>query len=474
MSEAQEIQPVILSGGVGKRLWPVSRSLYPKQFQQFGSTHSMLQDTALRVSQPPFRAPLVVCNEEHRFIVAEQLHASNVPPADIILEPESRNTAPAIAIAALWMLENTPDALMLVLPSDHAITEPTAFLGTIGDAAEHARNGRIVMFAIQPSAPYSEFGYMLGDDDVSQNDTAHRLRHFIEKPSGDDAPRLIKEGYVWNSGIYLCTPQTMLDDLTQQSPSLVNDCHDALSQGERDLDFQRLSSAPFCALQSTSIDRLVMEHTTRAVMLPLDAGWQDIRTWASLWEGRTHDENGNVIDGDVVTRDCQNSLIRSDGMVTAAIGIENMAVIVTEDAVLISDINRANDVEKLVDTFATHERTEHLYHPTIYRPWGSFHSILAAPRFQVKELMVKPGAKLSLQKHMHRAEHWIVVEGTAEVRRGEDEFLLHENQSTYIPLGTVHRLSNPGHIPLRVIEVQSGSYLGEDDIIRLEDTYGRD
>ncbi|MBT4889436.1 MAG: mannose-1-phosphate guanylyltransferase/mannose-6-phosphate isomerase [Rhodospirillales bacterium] len=475
MTEAESqavIHPVILSGGLGKHLWPVSRAMYPKQFQRYGTDHTLLQETALRVNNASFAPPLIISNEDHRFIVAEQLNSIGINPAGIILEPESRNTAPAIIIAAIKQFEVAPSSLMLVMPSDHNIPDPQTFTKAIRAEAKTAQAGKIVCFSIKPTSPNSTYGYMKTINQKSIN-----IESFIEKPDQETAKSLIDKGYQWNSGIYLLSPKTLLNEIINLAPDLHDQCKNAYENKVNDLDFIRLDTKAFTAIVPASFDKLIMENTTNAAMLPLNTGWQDVQTWESLLHSETgkkaNDKDGNILDGDVIALDTSNSLIRSEGILTATIGIDNLAIIVNDDAILISDINRVNEVDKFIELIDDHGGEQHLHHRTVYRPWGSFTSILAAPGFQVKELTVKPGAILSLQKHFHRAEHWVVVEGTAEVTRDNDIFLLHENQSTYIPLGTIHRLCNPGKIPLRVIEVQSGSYLGEDDIVRIDDTYGR-
>jgi len=475
MTEKPSIRPVVLSGGAGKRLWPVSRALYPKQFQRLGGEQTLLQETVSRVPSPTFLPPIIVCNEEHRFIVGEQLSECDASAREIILEPESRGTAPAIALAALWMERHDPDSVMLILPSDHAIDRADDFADTVLKAVDAAQKGAIATFGVSATSIQPEFGYIQPAATGSSllNDGAP-VSEFVENPNVNKAEDMLARGALWNSGIFLLSPQTGLRQFHQFAATMLDQCRTSFDQAERDLDFLRVNEEAFTPIPFLSFGSLIFEHTKEAVVFLLDDGWQDLRTWASFHNRATNpDKDGNVNEGDVISVNCENTFVRSDGMLTATIGLRDVAVVATDDAILVSDITKTDAVETLVDMIAESGATHHLHHPTIYRPWGSFRTILEAPEFKVKELVVKPGARLSLQSHKHRAEHWVVVEGTADVHRDGDDMLLQENQSTYIPIGTRHRLANPGRIPLRVVEVQTGSYLGEDDIVRFEDTYGR-
>ncbi len=462
------IVPVLLCGGSGKNLWPVSRAMYPKQFQRFNTTHTLLQEAALRVNKTAFHSPLVIGTEEHRFFIAEQLHVLEIQPADIILEPEGRDTAAAIITAGLWMHDNHPSGLMLIMPSDHKITDHQAFCEAVMSGVGLAQSGKLVCFSNEPTSPDPTMTYLKPAD--------------VTKPAHQDEARiLIDAGYLWNTGIYLVSEETLMDNVRLLAPDLLELCHQTYANKTSEHDFIRLDEQFFKPIARVSFEELILEHTANAAMLPVTSDWQDMRTWKSVFHGAVDqslkDKNGNIIDGDVVVLDTKNSLIRSDGILTTTIGVNNLAIVINDDAVLISDIDKLNElgplIEQVAEHGAEHGTEQHLHHRTVYRPWGSFTSILSAPGFQVKKLFVKPGAILSLQKHAHRAEHWVVVEGTAEVTLDDAVFLLSENQSCFIPLGAVHRLHNPGKIPLLVIEVQCGAYLGEDDIVRIEDTYGR-
>lgn len=475
---AAKIRPVILSGGAGTRLWPASRAMYPKQFQRLTGARSLLQDTALRVHGNGFTAPIVVCNADHRFIVDEQLAEADVVPEEIILEPCGRNTAPAVTVAALWLADqstrNDSDELLLVLPSDHFIADTKAFRDAIDAGIPAAQAGHIVTFGIQPDAPNPEYGYITAGAPCEQAMGCRITERFVEKPDESTAQSLIDKGDTyWNSGIFLAAPSVILDEIGALSPNVLAGCAAAFAEAERDLGYLRLAATAFGALPTEAIDRALMEKSERTVVVPMTVGWNDLASWQSLWKSGNKDANGNVLSGNVIATDTTNCIVRSNGYLTTTLGIDDAAVVVTDDAVLVASMDRIQDVPEIVDAVATKGGEQHLFHPTVYRPWGSFKTICAADRFQVKEIVVKPDQQLSLQKHFHRAEHWVVVQGTAKILNGDKELLLHENESTYIPLGTVHRLENPGKIPLKLIEVQSGSYLGEDDIVRLEDTYGR-
>lgn len=470
-----KINPVILSGGVGSRLWPLSRALYPKQLLPLAGERTMLQETALRVAEGArFAAPLVVGNEEHRFMIAEQLRLAGVDAAGIILEPEGRNTAPAVALAALHLAATDPAALMLVMPSDHVIADQTAFHAAIGAGAVAAADGRLVTFGITPERPETGYGYIEAGAELNAAPGAHEVRRFVEKPDAATAAEYVAAGsFYWNAGIFLFQAGRYLEELERQAPEILAACRAAMDKAAGDLSFVRPDAAAFRASPSDSIDYAVMEKTNSAVVVPVSMGWSDVGSWAALWDISPRDEDGNSRWGDVIALDSRNSLLRSEGPAIAALGLDDMVVVATSDAVLIAPKARAQDVKKLVDELARSNRDEHINHVVVHRPWGSYQTADTGHRYQVKRLVVKPGEKLSLQKHHHRAEHWIVVQGTARVTRDDEVITLHENESTYIPIGAVHRLENPGKIPLCIIEVQSGAYLGEDDIVRFDDTYGR-
>lgn len=468
-----KINPVILSGGVGSRLWPLSRALYPKQLLPLATERTMLQETALRVAEAArFAAPLVVANEEHRFMIAEQLRVVGIDPSAIILEPEGRNTAPAVALAALRLAADAPDALMLVMPSDHVIGDVAAFHGAVEAGARAAAADRLVTFGITPERPETGYGYIEAGDALT--DGVRAVRRFVEKPDAATAAEYLASGrFYWNAGIFLFRAGHYLDELERQAPDILAACRAAMEKAASDLCFIRPDAAAFRASPSNSIDYAVMEKTASAAVVPVSMGWSDVGSWTALWEISPRDGDGNSRWGDVIALDSRNSLLRSEGPAIAALGLDDMVVVATRDAVLVAPKERAQDVKKVVDELARSNRGEHINHVVVHRPWGSYQTADMGDRYQVKRLVVKPGEKLSLQKHHHRAEHWIVVQGTAKVTRNDETIILHENESTYIPIGAVHRLENPGKIPLCIIEVQSGSYLGEDDIVRFDDTYGR-
>ena len=469
------IHPVILSGGSGTRLWPLSRALYPKQLLPLLSERSLLQDAVLRIADSGrFASPIVVANDEHRFIVAEHLRLAGVAPQTIVLEPLGRNTAPAVCVAALLLLSEEKDALLLVLPSDHAIAEVPHFLAAVDCAARVARQGRLVTFGITADRPETGYGYIQAGAAIAGGDGACDVAAFIEKPDRERAQSYIAAGdFYWNSGIFLFPAALFVEELERYHPATVAACRQALDAATRDLDFLRLDKAAFGAAENTSIDYGVMEHTARAAVVPVAMGWSDVGTWDALWQMSGKDTDGNVSRGDVLLEDTRNCYLRAEHGLVTALGVEDLVIVATADAVMVARRDRAQDVKRLVARLERDGRSEAKNHPLVHRPWGSFRSIHSGDRVQVKHIMVKPGAKLSLQMHHHRAEHWVVVHGTAKVVRGNEEIVLYEDQSTYIPLGTPHRLENPGKIPLHVIEVQSGSYLGEDDIVRFADTYGR-
>ncbi|MGH7012697.1 MAG: mannose-1-phosphate guanylyltransferase/mannose-6-phosphate isomerase [Stellaceae bacterium] len=469
------IHPVILSGGSGTRLWPLSRTLYPKQLLPLVSEHSLLQETAMRVAdRARFAAPLIVSNDEHRFIVAEQLRVAGVEPSAILLEPIGRNTAPAVAVAALTLAPEAPDTFLLVMPSDHVIADREAFLAAIDRAAAAARLGRLVTFGIKATKPETGYGYIRRGLTLDGIAGAFEVAGFVEKPNTARAKSYVESGdYSWNSGIFLLPAALYLRELERLKPALLEACRAAVAKAKRDLDFVRLDKDEFATAENVSIDYAVMEHTPLAAVVPTEMGWSDVGTWDALWQIGRKDNAGNLATGDVVVEDSRNNLLRADSGLLAVLGVEDLVVVVTSDVVMVAKRDRAQDIKQLVARLEHASRAELKAHPLVHRPWGTYRSIHAGERVQVKHIMVKPGAKLSLQKHHHRAEHWVIVAGTAKVTRDNEETILYEDQSTYIPTGTVHRLENPGKIPLHLIEVQSGSYLGEDDIVRIEDTYGR-
>jgi len=464
--------PVLLSGGVGSRLWPVSREGRPKQFLPLGGTLSMLQETAQRVDGLVTAAPMVVCNENHRFLVAEQLREVDLKPSGLILEPAGRNTAPAIALAAVAALKIDADAVLLVLPADHYIRSPDAFTAAVKRALPNASEGQLVTFGVVPTRAETGYGYIRCGTELSEG--VAELAEFVEKPDADTAERYVAAGnYLWNSGMFLFRADRYLEALERHSPAIYEACEAAMADAETDLDFLRPQQDAFLACPSDSIDYAVMEHTDSGVVVSLDCGWSDIGAWSALWEVGDADGDGNVIEGDVFAHDTRNSYLRSETRLVTTTGVENLVVVETADAILVADRDKVQGVKDIVTALKKAQRPEATVHQRVFRPWGSYESLIVSDRFQVKRIVVLPGQKLSLQIHHHRAEHWAVVKGTAEVTRGDDVFTLSEDQSTYIPLGTTHRLVNPGRIPLELIEVQSGSYLGEDDIVRFEDVYGR-
>ncbi len=469
------IIPVILSGGAGSRLWPLSRELYPKQLLPLVTDRTMLQETLLRLDgMNGLGEPLVVCNEAHRFMVAEQLRQLGVKTGAILLEPCGRNTAPAAALAALYAQEcNHPEDLLLVLPADHLIQDAAEFRRLVGLAVARGEQGALVTFGIIPTRAETGYGYIQADRLAA--DGAAAVKRFVEKPDLQTAEEYIAAGnYYWNSGMFLFRADLYLSELEQHCPEMLLACRETFSRRRTDLDFIRLGEAEFAACPADSIDYAVMEKTTRAVVFPLAAGWNDIGAWSALWSVQEKDEAGNVRIGDVLTHEAKNCYLYARRRLLAAVGIEDLVVVETGDAVLVAQRDRVQEVKAIVEQLKRQQRDEALLHRRVNRPWGSYEGVDAGERFQVKRICVNPGASLSLQKHHHRAEHWVVVKGTARVTCGDQMVLLTENQSTYIPLGEVHRLENPGQIPLEIIEVQSGSYLGEDDIVRLEDVYGRE
>lgn len=469
------IHPVVLSGGSGTRLWPLSRALNPKQLLPLLSEKSLLQETVLRVTDTQhFAAPLVIANDEHRFLVGEQLRAIGVSPRALVLESQGRNTAPAIAVAALLLSADDPDALLLVLPSDHAIEHRAAFLVGVERAAAAARAGALVTFGVTPDHAETGYGYIRRGKPWPEIAGCFAVAEFVEKPDAARAARMLAAGdYYWNSGMFVLPAKLYLQELTRHDGAMIEACRRALAEGKRDLDFLRLEASAFGAARSISIDYAVMEHTKAAAVVPVDIGWSDVGSFDALWQVSSKDAEGNVAVGDVVTFDTRNSYLRADHGLVTALGVEDLVVVATSDAVLVVPRSRASDLKQLIAKLERAGRGELKTHPLVERPWGSYRSIHNGERVQVKHIVVKPGGRLSLQYHHKRAEHWVVVRGTAKVTRGDEVTMLGEDQSTYIPIGMPHRLENPGDTPVHLIEVQTGSYLGEDDIVRLEDTYGR-
>lgn len=469
------MKPVVLAGGTGSRLWPKSRAALPKQFLSLTSDLTMLQDTILRLEGIQHEDPIVICNEAHRFLVAEQLRQQGIQHAGILLEPMGRNTAPAIALAALHATLNDEDPLLLVLAADHIIADSKAFHRAIEHAQKLALQDKLVTFGVVPESPHTGYGYIRRGEQLNQAETGYAVAEFVEKPDEKTAQKYIDNGeYYWNSGMFLFKASRYLEVLGEFAPEMLKVCEEAIATEANDLDFVRVSAEIFAKCPDDSIDYAVMEKTDAAAVVPLDAGWNDVGSWSSLWEtAKNKDANGNVVVGDAILHDVNNSYVNAEQRLISIVGLDDVVVVETKDAVLVANKHKVQDIKHVVNQLKAEKRPEFEFHREVFRPWGSYDSIDNGERFQVKRIKVKPGEKLSVQMHHHRAEHWIVVSGTANVTNGDDTFLVTENESTYIPIGEVHALENPGKLPLELIEVQSGSYLGEDDIVRFSDRYGR-
>ncbi len=461
-----------MAGGSGSRLWPLSRQLNPKQLLKLCGESTLLQQTLSRLQGMEALGPTIICNEDHRFMVSEQLRQLGVRGATVLLEPVGRNTAPAIALAALSAVENGDDPMLLVLAADHYIADQIAFHRAVKSAICLAEQNKLVTFGVLPSCPETGYGYIQRGNSLGA--AGFKVARFVEKPDVARADDYLNSGdYYWNSGMFMFKSSVYLEALEKFRPDILVACKNALEQGRKDMDFCRVDAKAFAACPEDSVDYAVMEKTTEAAVVPLDAGWSDIGSWSALWEIGDKDGHGNVCKGDVLAFNTQNSLIHAEHKLVTTVGVENLVVVETKDAVLVVHKDKVQDVKKVVEAIKNSGRHEHMNHREVYRPWGVYDSIEAGERYQVKRITVSPGAKLSVQMHHHRAEHWVVVSGTARVTNGEKTFLVTENESTFIPIGEVHALENPGKIPLELIEVQSGSYLGEDDIVRFEDHYGR-
>nr|ACV53833.1 ManC [Escherichia coli] len=467
--------PVIMAGGTGSRLWPMSRELYPKQFLRLYGQRSMLQETVLRLDDVDAREPVVICNQEHRFLVAEQLRQINKLSHNIILEPVGRNTAPAIALAALSAIENGDDPILLVLAADHIINNKLAFHQAIKSAFKFALQGRLVTFGIVPTGPETGYGYIhRGQEETLDEQIAYQVSRFVEKPNKETAESYIASGeYYWNSGMFMFRAKKYLEELEKFRPDILDACKAAIQGCKESDEFIKVDRDLFIACPDESVDYAVMEKTTDAVVVGLDADWSDVGSWSALWEVSPKDDKGNVLTGDTFLHNANNCYINTDEKLIAAIGVDDLVIINTKDAVLVVNKDQVQDVKKVVEYLKANHRSEYKRHREIYRPWGRCDVVVQTERFNVNRITVKPGAAFSMQMHHHRTEHWVILSGTGEVTIKDQKFLLTEDQSTFIPIGAQHRLENPGKIPLELLEIQSGSYLGDDDIIRIKDQYGR-
>jgi mannose-1-phosphate guanylyltransferase len=466
------IIPVIMAGGSGTRLWPLSRTAFPKQFIALTSHLTMLQETAARLNGLTKSTPLIICNETHRFLVAEQMR-EQAKDVSILLEPVGRNTAPAIALAAFEAVKKDSEAVLLVLAADHIIEDVIAFQKSINDLLPYVQAGKFGTLGIVPTDPATGYGYIKasgGHDEISS------VQEFVEKPNSEKAAEYLDLGYLWNSGMFLVRADRYLEELNNFRPDIHQSCKKAIANSQKDLDFIRVGKDAFSACPEVSIDYAVMEplaKTGQVVVAPLNAGWNDVGSWSALWDIAKKDEQGNAVYGDCILKDTENCYIHADQRLVTTLGVDNLVVVDTKDALLIANMTHVQDIKEVVQSIKDSGRNEHAQHREVYRPWGKYDSIDNGSRYQVKRITVNPGAKLSVQMHHHRAEHWVVVSGTAKVTNGDKTYLVTENESTYIPIGQLHSLENPGVVALEMIEVQSGSYLGEDDIVRFEDKYGR-
>jgi mannose-1-phosphate guanylyltransferase/mannose-6-phosphate isomerase len=469
-----KIRPVVLAGGSGVRLWPLSREAAPKQLLPLVGDETLLQQTLKRVAAPGFQPPIIVCNDQYRFLIGEQVREAGIEGAEIVLEPVARNSAAAAAVGAIISERADPSALVLLLPSDHVIRDVVGFRSSVDIAAAGAAADFLMTFGVAPTYAAGEYGYIRIGDEIQRAPGCRTVAKFVEKPDRAKAEQLLAQGgHVWNSGMFMFRPQTFLAELKQLEPKILDAARGAVEKGVRDLGFLRLDKESFAQSPNISIDYAVMERTARAATCPLASDWSDLGSWSAIWDVLPHDDADNAVQGDVVLQDARGCMVRSDARLTAVVGLEDAVVVTTDDAVLVAAKERAQDVRKIVDQLKAKDRKETRENTVTHRPWGKYQSIDHGARYQVKLITVNPGASLSLQLHHHRSEHWVVVSGTGKVTRGDEVFHLYENQSTFIPVGVKHRLENPGHIPLQMIEVQTGGYLGEDDIVRFDDRYGR-